>query len=356
MNRPANRLTQGLDPDQREALGDLNAVEQFLARDTTAPDAIKAPDTARLLASLQPLLDAESQPDEARHPGFKPSANRILSPLKRLFKTGSHPNPFSGFAFVHSLGFKPQVTRVEADLENSFAARSTKRGLGAEVSNLLHLARAQTSLLEAPFWWSSLLLLLLGVGVGYASGGAAGVIVLFVVFAPLLAAGGVAYLFRPATRGLWDLERISPVQPLELLYARLTLILAFNVGLALVLLPFAWNQAPIWRLLLAWLGPMIGLTGLALYLSVRWHTLAGTLVPLSLWCAMVMLGWQRGVMFMPLLTADPAQPYSTETPFVRILDILWHSNAVLIGAILALAVGLTLYWQAGQWVRRADYS
>lgn len=321
MNRPANRLTQGLDPDQREALGDLNAVEQFLARDTTAPDAIKAPDTARLLASLQPMLDAETQPDKARHRGFK-----------------------------------PQVTTVEDDLENSFAARPTKRGLVAEVSNLLRLARAQTSLLEAPFWWSSILLLLIGVGVGYAGGGAAGVIVLFVVFAPLLAAGGVAYLFRPATRGLWDLERISPVQPLELLYARLTLILAFNVALALVLLPFAWNQAPIWRLLLAWLGPMIGLTGLALYLSVRWHTLAGTVVPLGLWCALVMFGWQRGVMFMPILTSDPTHISAIDTPFLRILDLLSHSNAVLLGAILALAVGLTLYWQAGQWVRRADYS
>lgn len=321
MNRPANRLTQGLDPDQREALGDLNAVEQFLARDTTAPDAIKAPDTARLLASLQPMLDAESQPDKARHRGFK-----------------------------------PQVTTVEDDLENSFAARPTKRGLVAEVSNLLRLARAQTSLLEAPFWWSSILLLLIGVGVGYAGGGAAGVVVLFVVFAPLLAAGGVAYLFRPATRGLWDLERISPVQPLELLYARLTLILTFNVALALVLLPFAWNQAPIWRLLLAWLGPMIGLTGLALYLSVRWHTLAGTVVPLGLWGVLVMFGWQRGVMFMPILTSDPTHISAIDTPFLRILDLLSHSNAVLLGAILALAVGLTLYWQAGQWVRRADYS
>ncbi len=66
------------------------------------------------------------------------------------------------------------------------------------------------------------------------------------------------------TRTLWELERLSRYQPFELLYARVAVILLLDVALAVVLLLVVWSQGAqivLWRLLLTWFGPMIGLAG-----------------------------------------------------------------------------------------------
>ena len=103
----------------------------------------------------------------------------------------------------------------------------------------LQLAGMQTELLGASFWWSTALLTLIGllIGVGDGSGMAT---ILLVLTSPLIAVAGVAYIFRPATRTLWELERLSRIHPLELLYARLALILVLNVALVLLLLVVVW--------------------------------------------------------------------------------------------------------------------
>src|ERR687894_312340 len=111
---------------------------------------------------------------------------------------------------------------------------------------------------------------------------------------PLVAAR-VAYVFRPATRTIWEWERCCPVRPLELLYVRLGLIVASNIAVAGLILSVVSAETPgllLWRLILAWLGPLLGLAGLALYISVRWGSLAGVAAPLTIWAALIVLGWQ----------------------------------------------------------------
>lgn len=204
----------------------------------------------------------------------------------------------------------------------------------------LRLAGMQVALLEAPFWWSSILLIALGLLVVASSGGDTAA-VLLVLVSPLVAAGGTAYIFRPATRTLWELEQLSRVHPLELLYARLALILAFNIALALVLLIAAWSQGlqiVLWRLLLIWFGPMIGLTGLALFLSVRWNVIAGSVVPLVLWSVFIVIGLQETVINTPL----------EMNGLNRIIVTASGSNLLLITALAALIGGIALFYLSGR--------
>ncbi len=270
-----------LSPEQHETLGDVQPLMQRLAQYE-----VPEPDSAVLLASLTPFL--KKQQDTEMLPVYEP--------------------PHRGFY------------------------------------DWLRLAWAQTALLEAPFWWSSLLITLLGVLLGIGFGGTAAIICLMLV-SPLIAVTGVAYLFRPATRTLWELQQLSQVQPLEFLYARLALILSLNLTLAAALLFVAWTQGlqiVLWRLVFIWFGPMIGLTGIALYASVRWNTLAGVITPIVTWGVFVFAGWREIVLNTVFVLPNAA----------TFITFLGMSNTLFLLAIAALVMGLLLLYEAGRWVTR----
>jgi len=212
------------------------------------------------------------------------------------------------------------------------------------VREWLQLTWAQMILLEAPFWGSSLLIVMIGIVLGLHFSGAEGTLTLLLL-SPLAAAAGVAYLFRPATRTLWEFEQLSHVQPLEFLYARLSVILLLNGLVAALLLIFVWTdelQIVLWRLLLIWLGPMISVTGIALYCSVRWNNFAGVIAPLLTWGALIALGWRDTV----LTTAIDLPDAST---------ILVHfnlSSTIPLLAAVALTLGLILIYESGRTVTR----
>lgn len=272
-------IDHDLSPDEREALGDVQPLVQHLAQYE-----VPEPDSARLLQSLTSVLKNNveagmSHVDEPSHRGFY---------------------------------------------------------------DWLRLAWAQTELLEAPFWWSSLLITLLGVLLGITYGGAAATLCL-ILLSPLIAVTGVAYLFRPATRALWQLQQLSPLRPLEFLFARLALILTLNLTLAAALLCVVWIQGVqivLWRLLLIWFGPMIGLTGIALFCSVRWNTLSGVIAPMIAWGLLVLVGWRDTV-----LTTSPEFPNAT-----AIIARIGMSNSLLLTAALVLIAGLLLLYESGRWV------
>jgi hypothetical protein len=204
----------------------------------------------------------------------------------------------------------------------------------------LRLAQMQISLVDSAFWWVSALLLGLGTALVLASGGVlAG---LFALVSPLLAVAGTAYIFRPEAHSLREFELLSAVSPLELLYTRLLLILLYNIGLALTLILLAWSQDTqlvLWRLLLIWLGPMIGLTGVALYSLLRWRVLVGVLLPMGLWAALLVLGWRDVVLHSGHLPAS-----------IEVLSLtVMQSNTFLVVSVLTLVIGAVLMWRAGHW-------
>lgn len=208
------------------------------------------------------------------------------------------------------------------------------------LENWLRLARGQFVLFESSFWLAGALVLLLGL-VLIAIDGRQLLPLVFVFLAPLLAAASVAYAFRPETRALGELERLTATGPVELLYARLALVLAFNLLLSLLLLLLVWLDGPqvvLWRLALAWLGPMLALTGLALYATFRWGSLVGTILPIGLWAGLVTLGWREAVV----------RGTDGLSPATWLLLEIGRSDPLLAGSLLAGIAGLVLLVLAGR--------
>jgi hypothetical protein len=202
----------------------------------------------------------------------------------------------------------------------------------------LGLAWGQIRLLEAPFWWSCILLVGLGVLLGISWGGSSSVLIALLV-SPLVAVLGVAYIFRPATNTLWELEQLSRISPLELLYARLAALFALNLIPICVLLAFAWTQGVqviLWRALLIWFGPMVALMGIALFCTIRWNALVGAGMATGIWGGVIFAGWQYTSINIS------ASLVNTFT----LLNFLSTSNTVILFAVLALVAGLVLLYES----------
>jgi len=211
-------------------------------------------------------------------------------------------------------------------------------------ANWLRLARSQFVLFEGSFWLSGALILLLGLLMAAVNGREL-LPLAFVLLSPLLAAAGVAYAFRPETRTLGELERLTATRPVELLYTRLALVLAFNLLTSVLLLLLIWlegSQVVLWRLVLVWLGPMLALTGLALFTTIRWGALVGTLLPLGLWGSLVLLGWREA--FYHIAEGMTLTSW--------LLVEVSYSSPVLMGSLMASLVGMGLLILAGRSVTR----
>ncbi|MFN8530792.1 MAG: hypothetical protein U0670_19475 [Anaerolineae bacterium] len=251
-----------------------------------------------------------------------------LSPLEDLLHAYETPEPDSARLLTN---LQAVIQRQDA-LIPSPAPRSLR--------DRLRLAQMQVSLVGSAFWWASALVLGLGfVLLVVSEGTIAG---LYALGSPIFAVIGTAYIFRPDARSLREFELLSAVSPLEMLYTRLLLILLYNASLALTLILFSWSQDAqliLWRLVLIWFGPMVGLTGVALYSLLRWRVLAGVLVPTGLWAALLFLGWREAVLH-------------SSSPFVSLGDLsiaVIQSNSFLVVSFLALVMGLMLMWRSGRW-------
>lgn len=205
----------------------------------------------------------------------------------------------------------------------------------------LQLAEIQISLFNLRFWLATLLMFALGLLLIVTYG--SGMLILCAVCSPVLAVMGTAYLFRPSTRTLHEFELFSVYSPLELLYTRVLLVMGYTIAvmLPLLLLAFLYDSSlVIWRLLLIWIGPMVGLAGVALYTTVRWNAFAGAALPMALWALMVSFGW-----------IEIMSTYHFSHDFPRLLTTgLMQSSAVIWGALLSLITGVILIWRSGSWL------
>lgn len=282
MNDRVERLTAGLDDEQRQSLGDLQELADLMAGD-----------------------------DGAFEPGPRDHA-RLLAAIERHLPPAPAREPLRG----------PQ--------------------------GWLALAWSQAALLQAPFWWAGVLVLLLGLAAAAVEGGSSLALV-FVLMTPVLAAGGVAYAFRPETWTLWELERLTSVGVAELLYARLMLVLAFDGLLSLTLLGIIWVRGPqlvLWRLLLVWLGPVSTLAGIGLYVTLRWGPTAGAVVPLGLWGTFVLLAWRQAM--------ERAMEVHSAADWL--LAQINGSTIVVLMSLLCAALGLFLVWESGRLVRERAWA
>lgn len=96
-------------------------------------------------------------------------------------------------------------------------------------------------------------------------------------------------------------------------------------------------QIVLWRLLLIWFGPMLGVVGIALFCSVRWNNFAGVIAPTLLWGLLVLVGWRETV----LATSINFPNASTIIAYLNL------SNTIPLLAALALVTGLFLIYRVG---------
>ncbi len=111
---------------------------------------------------------------------------------------------------------------------------------------------------------------------------------LFAMCAPLVAAAGAAYLYDGGVALMLEIESTSRASARLLLLARLTLLFAFNLSLALIgslLLAALRAEITLLALIMAWLAPMTFLAALAFLLSILTaDSLIAAAFSLLLWC------------------------------------------------------------------------
>lgn len=156
--------------------------------------------------------------------------------------------------------------------------------------HLLALVWAQAPLVRQQLWAASALVIGLGVVTLLLGHGGAGMLNLL---APMVAAAGIAFIYGPEHDPSLEVALATPTSPRLILLARLTLVFGYDLALCLLAsaaLALA-SQAPaeISQLILQWLGPMLLLSAISLWLSQRLGPLPATFVPLTLWAVNVAL-------------------------------------------------------------------
>ncbi len=136
----------------------------------------------------------------------------------------------------------------------------------------LLLLRAQLRVVRGEIWWSTGIVMLIGVVVTLTTYDPSNTGLLpFAVLSPVMAAIGVALLYDSDIQLVLELENSTPASTRLLLLARLTLVFGFNLLLGLfgsVALALLQSDLSLWPLIQSWLAPMAFLSCFAFFLSV----------------------------------------------------------------------------------------
>lgn len=174
---------------------------------------------------------------------------------------------------------------------------------------LLTTARAQVSLFGPGFWLVSALITLAGAMV-VLSKIIPGQEVVLRASGPLLAYLGTLVAFRGRGARVLELELVCPPSPLQLVVARLVIVLGYDVvlGLGLSLVLWAGGAGHVLALTLSWLMPLLLVAGLALLLSLRFSTWTAASLAYVSWLIVMTIGTAsnlQALLLAPLLEVLP---------------------------------------------------
>jgi hypothetical protein len=224
----------------------------------------------------------------------------------------------------------PSPPAEETDrLVQTLAAALPTRRATRSWSALWWLLRAQMRVVQQEIWLASALVMALGLFVTLTNPHDTLLEEApFVLIAPLVAALGIAFLYGPAAEPAMEIELATPVSPRLVVLARLLLVFAFDLALALlssVALIVAQSNWSLWPLVSVWLAPMTFLAALAFLLSMIFsEPLIGAAICLTLWGAQV-LRMFGPFDLLPNLLAAETQPW------------LWLCAALCAGVAVWLA-------------------
>jgi hypothetical protein len=212
----------------------------------------------------------------------------------------------------------------------SFLSR-VSRGVG-EWWPLL-LIRAQLRVVRREIWAASALVMALGTLVtllSYTSSSTG--LTPISIFAPLVAAVGIAFLYDTEVESMIEIENSTPASTRLLLLTRLTLVFGFDLVLGLVgsgLLAIFHADVLVWPLVLSWLAPMAFLSAMAFLLSILvGDALVGSLVGLLVWGSHVFMRSMPGVglssiLSLPGLGLPEYQPALLSIAALLVCVALW---------------------------------
>ncbi len=235
-----------------------------------------------------------------------------------------------------------QISSPPGLAERALARLHAPSPLNRALLRATSLLRAQAYLVRREMWPASAILMAISTVVTYLLGKTE--VVHFI--APLVAAASLAAIYGPEHDPASELTLATPTSPWKVLLARLTLVHAYNLFLALMASLFLLLLIPpelLGRLILGWLGPMTFLSALALLLSLWIGTGNSIAIAYGLWL----------VQFPNYGLAVEASKTPAWMQFLAAYRQFWGSSLLLIGlGILLLVIALwTVGWSAPRQIR-----
>ncbi len=163
-------------------------------------------------------------------------------------------------------------------------ATPVRGGLSVAFRRAWELLCAQFLLVKREMWPASAAVMLIGAAVALLSGHAEAVYFI----APPAAAASLAALFGPEHDPAYELVMSTPTSPWRVMLARLSIVSAYNLLLALaasVALLAILPAGMLGSIILGWLGPLAFLSAMALLLSIRFGTGNAVALAYGLWIA-----------------------------------------------------------------------
>ena len=238
--------------------------------------------------SSAPFDPSQRLVDSLREQGTSPEESAELLPALLRLDEWRAPEPSA----ADTLRLIARLTaQLPARFEVRGAIRKRSRGLGVLVAT----GGAQVSLLGIRFWLVSALVTMAGAIVVLSRLLPDEALVLR-IGGPLLAYLGTAAAFRGRGARVLELEFTCIPSPVQIVLARLVIVLGYDVALALGLSLVLWagGSAQVLSLTLSWLMPLLLVAGLALVLSLRLPLQTGVSLAYTGWLAFVGItafGW-----------------------------------------------------------------
>jgi hypothetical protein len=224
------------------------------------------------------------------------------------------------------------IGRLEAELPSPKRARLSREMLRWAWM----LIRSQVRVVRREIWAATLLVMALGTLVTLISSASISMPGLpIAIFAPIIAALGVAFLYDSESDALAELLDATPASVRLLLFARLTLVFGFNLIAALVAsiaLVILRAEISLWPLVASWLAPMAFLSALAFLLTMLTRdALAGALVSGLLWSVHLIFRAAPGMDPVLFLLSFPGLSAPDSRPLLLILAALLVAFALWLG-------------------------
>jgi hypothetical protein len=180
------------------------------------------------------------------------------------------------------------------------AIRARNQNRSAALAALLETARVQVSIFRPAFWLASAAVILLGalaillgdqVHQPHGSLTLLDQSLLLRAIGPLLAYLGATTAFRGSDLRVLEFELACQPSPVQLMLARLVIMLGYDLGLGLLLSLLLWlaGEGGFLVLTLDWLMPLLLVAGLALLLSLRLRVYTAAGLVYSGWLAVLVL-------------------------------------------------------------------